>query len=1199
MQNLLDRTQESLAEGFARLSRYARRQRRVYIATIVLLLVILAVSASLLAGLAIGKYVDYMRSIRAQDAANFSVALHNAESFLRRTELTVDYYETTKDVQSVPPEVEQAVRASGVAAGSAPTADKRYDLLVSDATQKAWGDDLNAQLWRLSSVATSTLVTREAFDVPYRTLMVGLTDDYAVLMPGLSQQNDPGAPPLAPALIGQLRATMERNLLAQSGARAPAKGTYVLSAPYHDPLLGVPAIMAITAHYAGDTPVALIAIVKPLDQFFTFPVRSPHDGLVMLVGKRGVIKELPPVDAATAREFMRRAALIPHDTSRYSLDGVLFSVPVSNAVPSLVSHLSWGDIVGALRWQLGAIVGVTLLAALAVILTAKYWGLALLRRSNEEAVRALESETINHILVAATPVGLCIVRQRDFHILTSNQLARELLHLGDAPSGLPAHIGAAFKERNAHEAGASRLGKFAEFIVPALPVEPADADKPDTQYLQISYGAARYRGEDVLFCALLDVTVRHALGRQIRAAQSETEAMMKAQTSFFAAMSHEIRTPLNALLGNLELLSLTPGLDAHHQRLRAVGAAADGLRHIVNDILDFSKIGAGKMKLLPESFRPIEDLENLALSYAPLTSARPLRFYAHLSPSLYRTVRGDRTRVVQIVNNLLSNAFKFTPSGKITLTANVEPDLHDRPVLMCRVIDSGIGMDSSLVARIFNPFVQAESNTSSRYGGTGLGLSICARLCELMGGKIGVESVPGLGSAFTVSIPLEPTAEALAAASAEPPQQRGSALVLCQEAASAKVLDEMLAYVGWSASSAASVAAAEAWLRARRPGFVIVTGEYDLETVKALRAIRPVDVVWLTRSGQHQPTMRADGVYEVTEFSHDAIFACIGQLTGGVPSFEAPPAAAAWDERAADPSLQGLRVLVAEDNPLNQTLITEQLTALGCEPVLADNGREALALLRQTGVDLVLTDIHMPIMDGYALIEALRQSHPHLPVLAFSAVTAAEQIDEWRRRGFTAFVPKPASLKQVATALQGLRLRARAEGAEAAEGAEGAEGPERGSESVSAIEADRVDADSARAATVADAEPEPEPQTERGKPVPRGTPSDTQALPDTAPSLDPADKARFMQMLKDYLMTDLPRLASIIESRDVTALREWAHGAAGGFLVAQEAAFAAQCRELQYLCEGQPQWTPAHAARAAALHDHLRSAFALDVASIQ
>jgi two-component system capsular synthesis sensor histidine kinase RcsC len=542
-------------------------------------------------------------------------------------------------------------------------------------------------------------------------------------------------------------------------------------------------------------------------------------------------------------------------------------------------------------------------------------------------------------------------------------------------------------------------------------------------------------------------------------------------------------------------------------------------------------------------------------------------------------LHGDRTRLVQIVKNLLSNAFKFTSSGKITLSARVDANLHERPVLTCRVLDSGIGMDSALVARIFNPFVQAEPSTSSRYGGTGLGLSICARLCELMGGQIRVESTSGLGSAFTVSIPLDSPAQAQAAASAAPPPRRGNALVLCQEMASANVLEEALAYAGWDAHSVTSVPAAEAWLRMNQPAFLIVTGEYSLDAMTTLRAVQPLNVVWITRTGPHRPIARALGVLEVTEFSHTAIFACIEQAAGGVPAEErrVEPDIVS-EEVAADPAVQGLRILVAEDNPLNQTLVIEQLTTLGCLPILVGDGRQALAVLAQNEVDLVLTDIHMPIMDGYALIEALRQTHPQLPVLAFSAVTGAEQVDEWRRRGFANYITKPASLKQLEKGLLSLGLRATARGDRAG----GAAVPEAPVEpSLTNLVADRI--------TEAPTEPLLDLPSE---PVPEPAPA--QQPPDTAPTLDPADKARFMHMLKDHLTSDLPKLAAIIEREDKRGLREWAHGAAGAFLVVQEPGFAAQCRELQYLCDAHPDWTAELATHAVALHDSLRSHFALD-----
>jgi two-component system capsular synthesis sensor histidine kinase RcsC len=311
-----------------------------------------------------------------------------------------------------------------------------------------------------------------------------------------------------------------------------------------------------------------------------------------------------------------------------------------------------------------------------------------------------------------------------------------------------------------------------------------------------------------------------------------------------------------------------------------------------------------------------------------------------------------------------------------------------------------------------------------------------------------------------------------------------------------------------------------------------------------LRALRLVTVVWITRTGPHRPAARGDGVLEVSEFSHAALAAGIElAVSGDAPEVEAPldeaaEAAAHASAPAFDPALRGLRVLVAEDNPLNQTLITEQLTTLGCMPVIVGDGRQALAVLSQTDVDLVLTDIHMPVMDGYALIAALRETHPALPVLAFSAVTGVEQAEEWRRRGFANYILKPASLRQLETGLMALGLRGPAP-------EEAATGP-------------------APAAS-----------------LPGGT-------------LDSADKARYMAMLKDHLSTDLPKLAGIVETRDWSALRDWAHSAAGAFLIVHEPEFAAQCRVLQRMCDVAGGWTPDIAAHALALHDGLRSRFGLD-----
>jgi two-component system, NarL family, capsular synthesis sensor histidine kinase RcsC len=1238
MSNILDRTQESLADAFASLAANARRQQRLYFATIAALIAIVAVSVALLATLAIDRQLDVQRRISAQNAADISLFLHRCVSFLIRSESTVRFYRETRDVHDAPDDVLRQIRESGVAMGRSATLGVPLNVVVSATTRNAWGADLSAQLWRVTEAAESTFATREAFGLPYQALLIGLDGDYAAILQARGPRSNRDAPALTSQLAASLRESTLAALAAQTGKRTLAAGERVLVGPYTDPLLGVPVVTALSMQSVDGQPAMLIAMTIDVSAMLAGLDQPPHSATLLLgeSGNRSIASK-PALAPSTIQSLSDIARSTPAGGIRYTWRGAVLVDAVTPGHGLLVSDVPWRAVIAAAALQLVAIVGLGLLILVAMALTAKFWGMRLLRDWHDEARRALESETINHIVVSATPVGLCIVRQQDFSVVASNQLARDLMRLGDA-THLPPHIAAAYTEHSlraiASASGAASVasdsastsvstastastapvqrsvpsvdaevtleGNHAEFIVAALPKQ-ADAtnaaDTADAAMLQINYESARHDNEDVLFCAILDISARYALGRQLRAAQRETQALMRAQSNFFAAMSHEIRTPMNALLGNLELLSTSPGLEQHEPRVRAVGMAADGLRRIVNDILDFSKIDAGMMKLVSEPFNPLDDLESLALSYAPLVGKRPLHFYAYLSPALDRVRQGDSTRVVQIVNNLLSNAFKFTSSGKVTLSAHRHADEAGPDMLVCRVGDSGIGMDAQQVARIFKPFVQAEPGTASRFGGTGLGLSICVRLCELMGGKITVESVQGVGSAFTVSLPFAASASAghaegvvpTGAASGAEPATRGSAFVLCQELAGAKWFDEVLALQGWQATCVTSLDAARNWLRVNQPTFMIVTGEYDEDAIAQLRACRSANVVWMTLAGPPGAAARGDGVWEVTAFSQRALSAAIeravndeqhdevldddayGNVQADAPLHAQHPLAAARiaqahashapsdpleqrsfatasDAQAAKPSaLAGLRVLVAEDNPLNQALVTDQLTMLGCAPIVVGDGKQALAVLSQTDVDLVLTDIHMPEMDGYALMAALRDAHPALPVIAFSAVTGAEQAQEWRQRGFAGYIPKPASLQQMRMGLLALQ--------------EGA------------------------------AISQPQQHHAADEPHPPAT-------LDEPHTLDTVDKSRYLAMLKDHLSTDLPRLAGIVDACDCPALRDWAHSAGGAFLIVHEPQFADRCRELQRMCDAARTWTPAIAHYALALHDTLRSHFGLDEPSL-
>ncbi|SOE99188.1 Signal transduction histidine kinase [Burkholderia sp. OK233] len=1181
MQKILDRTQESLAHAFASLAQSAKRQQRVHLATIASLMLIVVVFALLLAVLAASKQIDYRRVLATQNATDVSLLLHREEAFLRRADFTLDYYHSTNSVLRVPDGVEQSMQLTGAARGTVDRIGAQFDLLVGEATRTAWGPEFGAKLWRLYEAAQSTLVTQQAFEIQQHALLLGLNEDYAAVLPSLahppagSTANTADTPSLQPAVISTLRERLEREIERQTGKRVPGKGERIWLGPYRDPLQGIPVISAVSAYYAGDTPVTLVTVSIPLDALSALLARPAAEGtlLLMTVDHR-VIASSPPIDGQTAKMLQDVVALTPPDTYRLTRGGVVLSESLIPGFGTAVGYISWRSLAGALSQQLMVIACLTLLVLLAIALTARFWGLRLLRSSFAETTRALESETINHILVNATPVGLCIARQSNYSILTANALAADLLQIESGSDRLPPHIVSELLTQAPNRPSVTTFAKIAAFVVPAQPPQSllsqprgeahAQTDESDTagnRFLQFTYAPARYAGEDVLFCAILDVTAQHALEQQLRLAQQAAETTMRARSNFFASMSHEIRTPLNALLGNLELFARTPGLEAHAQRLTALGVAADALRHIVNDILDFSKIDAGEMKLQAESFRPIDDLENIALSYVPMTTDRTIRFYSHLAQTLDQVVRGDRTRIAQIVNNLLSNAFKFTTCGKIALNAEVHNDLQGRPVLICRVYDSGIGMDPALVARIFNPFEQGEASTSSRYGGTGLGLSICARLCELMGGHISVENVLGVGSAFTVSIPLALPPEEQREPVVEP-ARRGTVLVLCRERESGQLLGEWLRRAGWADHAVTSLRSGQAWLRVNRPDVMMFTGEYGVDAIAEMRAIQPVSTVWITRHGPHRPAVRSDGVLEASEFSHAAILDAVELAAEGAaaadraassPADSTPPG-----PPVPNPALQGLTVLVAEDNPLIQTLIAEQLGVLGCLPTIAGDGRQALAAFEQGHFEVVLSDIHMPVMDGYALLAALRKAHADVPVLAFSAVTDNQQQAGWRERGFTGYIAKPASLGELEAALL-------------------------------AVTSARLQPATAAGATAAAGV-----QTEPAA----ATPAAASAAADPVDTLSGDDKARYTALLKEHLQNDLPRLLAIVEQEDREALGAWAHSAGGAFLVVQERRFSQQCRELQRLCENSASWTTEMDERAISLHEAVCDRFGLDEASM-
>ncbi|SOZ38949.1 ATP-binding protein [Cupriavidus neocaledonicus] len=1126
MQQDPDRARDTLASTFDALADHARRQQHLYSVTIAALLAIVLCSGTLLAWLAADQHLDYRRSQVAHYVGTVSQRLHNEVSFVRRTALSIRYHlRAAVATPSRDPEVE-ALRRTGAAGVHVEAVRKDYHLLAADATRRAWGAGLPTEFARLRQIALAAVATQQAFDLDHGAYAVSLDEDSAVVI----RQPEAGArAPLAldAALIPRLRAQLTRALLERTGRAVPARDQPVWLGPLHDPVDDSPIMVLAGAAYAGDSPTMLVAACVPVQAFLAgLPPPQDHAGLALLNDADRLIDVWPhagSLSSASARDIAARVGGLPHHALRLTRSGVVLVQPLQPGFGLLVYHLPYRLLGKALAAELAVIGAAMLLLTGAIVLAARYWSRHLLRRSHAEARRALESELMNQVLVSATPVGLCIVRQHDYAVLACNPLAASLLP-ARPHEALPAAV-AAVLARQPGGAGGGPASVCS--VTVAAPPAPGPADAAP-RFLQVTYAPARYRDEAVLFCAVLDCTAQEALQQQLRSAQQAAEAMLRVRSTFFAAMSHEIRTPLNALLGNLELLARSGGMEPHAARLRALETAAGSLRRIVNDVLDFSKIDAGQLALVNAPFRPVEALESLALAYAPMVAGRPLRFCLQLSPTLATEVVGDRTRLVQVFNNLLNNAFKFTASGRITLRGELQADARGMQRLVCSVSDSGIGMAPALAARVFQPFVQGDAAAASRYGGTGLGLSICARLCELMGGSIVVNSVPEVGSAFTVSVPLAPGDSGRPAPAAAGLTHSGHVLVLSPEERTGASIEAWLKTAGWHTEAVASIAAAQASVQRTAPAAVVASEDFAPAALAALRQAAPLALVWLTADGPHRPRQRGPGMLEASAFSHRALLDAVAAATGATQPATRPMPAPATPALPA-PALAPLTILVAEDNPLNQSLVAEQLQAIGCHPIVTGNGRQALAVLERTRVDALLTDLHMPEMDGHALLHAVRAKYPHLPVMAFSAVACSDPEHDRRLRGFSGYLAKPASLQDLNACLRGLRGRPRA----ASDAGAGA--PPRD------------------AATTAE-----------------------------------APRRRYEDMLRRQLQQDLPALARILAQQDLSALRHWVHATAGAFMIVRRQSIVSECRELEALCEAAPAWAPAMADAADTLYKRLQ-----------
>ncbi len=554
-----------------------------------------------------------------------------------------------------------------------------------------------------------------------------------------------------------------------------------------------------------------------------------------------------------------------------------------------------------------------------------------------------------------------------------------------------------------------------------------------TNYWKIHYVAGWS-----LFISLIVLPLYVAtLLTRIQEARAKAEEANRAKSSFLANMSHEMRTPLNGIVGVVDLFNVTALDPQQTELMRLLRHSVGVLRSLVDDVLDISKIEAGRLTIEVLDFDLHTMLNTLVRLLRPHAQAKGLKFQALVDPAIDYQLRGDLHHLRQVLLNLLSNAIKFTHQGEITVNVTLVSETEFAIRLRFEVRDTGIGMSAEVQRKIFERFVQADESTTRRYGGTGLGTTIAKQLVELMSGSIDVTSQPGKGSIFSFEIPLTK-----ADATSVPAIDERRAALLLADSATAERVSPIVASACGRVETVTSATAVITRLRALRDkgihiSAVLVSGDAGVAS-DVFRAIADEDkgastaMIYLSaeeagNNGSEIQLAQLDKIVGVSRIaSHaspkilrNAIHAAAAQETDGAQIIDLGQVLA--EQRVAR------RILVAEDNATNRTIIAQLLETAGHKVMLASDGEEALDLYEQEIPDLAILDFNMPLRNGLDVTKAIRTMEAvgeRLPIMILSASVTVEARENAKRAGADEFLGKPYEAVSLLQAIDRLARRA-------------------------------------------------------------------------------------------------------------------------------------------------------------------------------
>ncbi len=631
----------------------------------------------------------------------------------------------------------------------------------------------------------------------------------------------------------------------------------------------------------------------------------------------------------------------------------------------------------------------------------------------------LASEEKFRLLFENSPLGMALCRH-DGSLVGANGAFRELFGaergLGDLTGGDGAPPWMAAVGSGGRFAPVERLlpGREAPLMLSGMGVTAAD-------------------GERLAWILVEDTTLRRQAEAALRQSLEAAESANRAKSEFLATMSHEIRTPMNGVIGMSRMLLQTT-LDAEQREYATVvHTSADNLLTLLNDILDFSKIEAGRLEFEHVAFDLRALLDTTVAVMAERINSRGLDCSIDVGEEIPANLLGDPTRIRQVLLNLVSNAVKFTHAGEITVSARMQDGL-----VAIMVSDTGVGIPAEVLPRLFQAFSQADSSTTRRFGGTGLGLAISRRLIELMGGTITVVSAPTHGSTFTIILPL-PSTTGTNTGTISRSQRRtvltGSAAVWLASPHATRSAAGFLRDLGLAVVVADSAAALSTALAGLSPGGLrLALVEGDLPNSRAvvddLRRQYAADRLLIaTRTPEAWPTDKMLAAVpkplRLARLSEILATATMTRTTTAAETPRAPQTAPPSAARAA-----GAKVLVAEDNMINQKVASAMLRLLGYRCELAGDGQQAVQAVEQADragqpFAAVLMDCQMPVMDGFAATAALRERERssgsrHLPIIALTANAFASDRDQCLASGMDAFISKPLDPADLAATLNDL-----------------------------------------------------------------------------------------------------------------------------------------------------------------------------------